>query len=56
MSWRNVRSWPKSDVPSCTAHVRFRGKADMTVCGKSAFAVAIGGKADMAYCGANVCF
>jgi hypothetical protein len=25
----------------------FGGKADMTVCGKSAFAVAIGGKADM---------
>jgi hypothetical protein len=24
----------------------FGGKADMTVCGKSAFAVAIGGKAD----------
>jgi len=28
----------------------------MTVCGMSAFAVAIGGKADMTYCGANVCF
>ena len=26
----------------------FGGKADMTVCGKSAFAVAIGGKADIA--------
>jgi hypothetical protein len=25
----NVRFWPKADIPSCTAHVRFRGKADM---------------------------
>jgi hypothetical protein len=32
----------------------FRGKADMTFCGKSAFAVAFGGKADMAYCTAYV--
>jgi hypothetical protein len=22
---RNVRFWPKADIPSCTAHVRFRG-------------------------------
>jgi len=22
--WRNVRYWPKADIPSCTAHVRFR--------------------------------
>jgi hypothetical protein len=21
----NVRYWPKADIPSCTAHVRFRG-------------------------------
>jgi hypothetical protein len=28
----------------------FGGKADMTVCGKSAFAVAIGGKADVPFC------
>ena len=21
----NVRFWPKGDIPSCTAHVRFRG-------------------------------
>jgi hypothetical protein len=34
----------------------FGGKADMTVCGKSAFAVAIGGKADMTFCGAHVRF
>jgi hypothetical protein len=34
----------------------FGGKADMTICGMSAFAVAIGGKADIAYCGAYVCF
>jgi len=28
----------------------------MTICGMSAFAVAIGGKADIAYCIAYVCF
>jgi hypothetical protein len=32
------------------------GKADMTVCGMSAFAVAIGGKADMPFCTAHVRF
>jgi len=21
----DVRYWPKADIPSCTAHVRFRG-------------------------------
>jgi hypothetical protein len=21
----DVRLWPKADIPSCTAHVRFRG-------------------------------
>ena len=31
-------------------------KADVTVCGMSAFAVAIGGKADMAFCTAYVRF
>jgi hypothetical protein len=34
----------------------FGGKADMTVCGMSAFAVAIRGKADIAYCTAYVRF
>jgi len=34
----------------------FRGKADMAVCVRSAFAVAIGGKADMGWCTAYVCF
>jgi hypothetical protein len=34
----------------------FGGKADMTICGMSAFAVAIRGKADMPFCGAGVCF
>jgi len=24
-SMTNVRYWPKADIPSCTAHVRFRG-------------------------------
>src|SRR5262245_26658701 len=32
----------------------FGGKADMTVCGKSAFAVAIWAKADMTFCTAYV--
>jgi prepilin-type processing-associated H-X9-DG protein len=30
-------------------------RSDMTICGMSAFAVAIGGKADVAYCDAHVC-
>src|SRR5262249_44827859 len=25
----DVRFWPIADIPSCAAHVRFRGKADM---------------------------
>jgi hypothetical protein len=30
MSDMNVRYWPKADMPSCTANVRFRGgKADV---------------------------
>jgi hypothetical protein len=32
----------------------FGGKADMTICRMSAFAVAIGGKADMTFCTAYV--
>jgi hypothetical protein len=38
---------------TCTAALHmsaFGGKADVTICGMSAFAVAIGGKADMACC------
>jgi hypothetical protein len=27
----NVRYLPIADIPSCTAQVRFRGKADMTI-------------------------
>jgi hypothetical protein len=27
----DVRFWPKADIPSCTAHVRFGGKADMAI-------------------------
>jgi hypothetical protein len=34
----------------------FGGKADMTICGMSGFAVAVGGKADMGWCTAYVCF
>ena len=26
------RDWHKADIAECTAHVRFRGKADMTYC------------------------
>jgi hypothetical protein len=51
---QDVRFWPIADIRSCTAQSAFVGKADMTVCGNHAFAVAIGGKADMAYCSANV--
>jgi len=25
----HVRFWPKADMGSCTAHARFRGKADI---------------------------
>jgi hypothetical protein len=28
----DVRYWPLADVPSCTAYVRFREKADMGRC------------------------
>src|SRR5689334_15463218 len=52
---RNVRFWPEADMTVCAVHV-LRGKADMTVCGMSACAVAIGGKADMPFCTAYVCF
>jgi hypothetical protein len=62
---RDVRYWPKADIASCTAHVRFRSKSGhfwhqsghqvrrVANCG---FMSAFGGKADMAFCGANVCF
>ena len=53
---RNVRFWPKADIPSCTAHVRFRGESGHDRLRKSAFAVVIGGKADMTYCAAYVRF
>jgi hypothetical protein len=56
MNGPNVRYWPKADIPSCTAHVRFWGKSGHDLVRKSAFAVAIGGKADMASCTAYVCF
>jgi hypothetical protein len=26
----DVRYWPLADIPGCAAHVRFRGKADIT--------------------------
>ena len=53
---RDVRYWPKADIASCTAHVRFRGKSRHDRLRESAFAVAIGGKADMDFCGAYVRF
>jgi hypothetical protein len=52
----DVRYWPKADIPSCTAHVRFWGESGHDPGLMSAFAVAIGGKADMACCSAYVCF
>jgi hypothetical protein len=51
-----VRYWPKADIASCTAHVRFRGQSRHDVWQKSAFSVAIGGKADMGLCTAYVGF
>jgi hypothetical protein len=47
---------PKQTWASALHMSAFEGKADMAVCGKSAFAVAIGGKADMACYGAYVRF
>ena len=29
MKWRNVRYWHIADMPFCTAHVRFWGKAEI---------------------------
>src|SRR5262249_23173396 len=52
----DVRYWPKADIRSCTAHVRFWGQSGHDRLLMSAFAVAIRGRADMAYCAANVCF
>ena len=30
-----VRYWHKADMGKCTAHVRFRGKADITIVGRN---------------------
>ena len=48
------RFCPLADIVFCTAHVRYRGKADMTIGTLSALVVAIGCKADIACCGAYV--
>ena len=45
---------PKQTCASAPHMSAFGGKADMTVCGKSAFAGAIGGKADVPFCTAYV--
>src|SRR5215813_8267965 len=47
---------PKQTCAGALHMSAFGGKADITVCGKSAFAVAIGGKADMLFCAVHVCF
>ena len=39
---------PKQTCTSAPHMSAFGGKADMTICGMSAFVVAIGGEADMA--------
>jgi hypothetical protein len=52
----NVRFWPLADIPSCTAHVCFRGQSGHGLLRNFAFAVAIGSKADMPCCAAYVCF
>src|SRR5262245_8555957 len=44
VSLGDVGYWPLADIGYCGAHVRFRGKADMTIRGMSAFPVAIGPK------------
>ena len=54
MKGTNVRYWPKADIRSCTAHVRFWGQSGHDRLRMSAFAVAIGCKADMALCTAYV--
>src|SRR6476661_2132086 len=40
---------PKQTLAVALHESAFGGKADMTICGMSAFAVAFGGKADMAW-------
>ena len=46
----DVRFWPLA-TSFLALHMSAIGcKADMTICGVSAFAVAIGGKADMTVC------
>jgi hypothetical protein len=47
---------PKRTLAVALHESAFGGKADMTICGMSAFAVAFGGKADMPFCTAHVCF
>jgi hypothetical protein len=49
-------SGPKQKWVSALHMSAFGCKADMTVCGESAFAVAIGCKADMGCCAAYVYF
>jgi len=47
---------PKQTLAVALHESAFGGKADMTICGMSACAVAFGGKADMPFCTAHVCF
>jgi hypothetical protein len=49
-------SGPKQTWMNAPHMSAFGGKADMTICGMSAFAVAIGGKADMTCCAAYIGF
>ena len=50
MRWRMSAIGPKQTWASALHMSAFGGKADMTICDMSAFAVAIGGKADIACC------
>jgi hypothetical protein len=54
--FRRIRSaiGPKRTSLVAPHMCAFGCKADMTICGVSAFAVAIGGKADMPFCTAYV--
>jgi hypothetical protein len=54
MKWRMSAFGPKQTFVVALHMSAFRCRADMTLCDKSAFAVAIGSKADMPFCTAYV--
>jgi hypothetical protein len=55
----HVRCWPLADIFNERVKLPLSNicfQVEKTICGMSAFAVAIGGKADMAFCTAYVRF